>query len=143
MKKKEGLMEEKFFDRAMKLAEKGRGKTSPNPFVGAVIVKDGEIVGEGFTQPYGQDHAEVQALKSAKEKAEYLLECIGNKLGDIISLRENDYKIDNHMTLSDKLPLEQRVNNSRNHAPTDNTSVNIRINNITITAHIIAEFEIN
>ena len=62
-------MEEKFFDRAMELAEKGRGKTSPNPFVGAVIVKNGEIVGEGFTQPYGEDHAEVQALKMAKDEA--------------------------------------------------------------------------
>ena len=62
-------MEEKYFIRAMELAENGRGKTSPNPFVGAVIVKNNEIVGEGFTQPYGQDHAEIQALKQAAEKA--------------------------------------------------------------------------
>ncbi len=62
-------MEEKFFDRAIELAEKGRGKTSPNPFVGAVIVKNDEIVGEGYTQPYGQNHAEIQALEMAKEKA--------------------------------------------------------------------------
>ena len=62
-------MEEKFFNRAMQLAEMGRGKTSPNPFVGAVIVKDNKIVGEGYTQPYGQDHAEIQALKMAKEEA--------------------------------------------------------------------------
>lgn len=62
-------MEEKYFVKAMELAEKGRGKTSPNPFVGAVIVKNDEIIGEGFTQPYGQDHAEIQALKEVGEKA--------------------------------------------------------------------------
>ena len=47
------------------------------------------------------------------------------------------------MTLLRKLSLKQRSINSRNHVPIDNTSVNIKINNITITAHIIAEFEIN
>lgn len=57
-----------FFEHALQLAERGRGKTSPNPFVGAVIVKDGAIVGEGYTQPWGQDHAEVQAIKDAQAK---------------------------------------------------------------------------
>jgi len=52
--------------RAIELAENARGKCSPNPYVGAVIVKDGVIIGEGFTQAYGSDHAEVQAVKNCK-----------------------------------------------------------------------------
>jgi len=55
--------------RAIEIAETGRGKTSPNPFVGCVIVKDGEIVGKGVTQKCGSDHAEIQALKSAGDKS--------------------------------------------------------------------------
>ena len=54
-----------FLKKAYDLAETSRGKTSPNPFVGCVIVKDGKIVGEGSTQPYGCDHAEIQAIKMA------------------------------------------------------------------------------
>lgn len=52
-----------FMQRAMHLAEQARGKCSPNPFVGAVLVKNGKVIGEGFTQAYGLDHAEVQAIK--------------------------------------------------------------------------------
>lgn len=59
------MFKEEYFTRAFNLAEKGRGKTSPNPFAGAVIVKNNRIVGEGYTQPCGQDHAEIQALKKA------------------------------------------------------------------------------
>ena len=55
--------------RAIALALRGRGTTAPNPMVGAVIVRDGAIVGEGFTQPAGEDHAEVQALHRAGELA--------------------------------------------------------------------------
>ncbi len=51
--------------RAVTLARQALGSTSPNPAVGAVVVKDGEIVGEGYTQPPGGDHAEVVALKQA------------------------------------------------------------------------------
>ena len=51
--------------RALALAEKALGTTSPNPSVGAVIVRDGIVVGEGFTQPPGQAHAEVVALQQA------------------------------------------------------------------------------
>jgi len=54
---------------AFKLAQEARGKTLPNPAVGAVIVRDGQIVGQGRTQAAGQDHAEVQALKDAGEAA--------------------------------------------------------------------------
>lgn len=58
-----------YFDRAIEIAEYGRGKTSPNPFVGALIVKGSQIIGEGYTQPWGSDHAEVQALKKAGSNA--------------------------------------------------------------------------
>lgn len=50
--------------RALRLAEKGRGFTLPNPMVGAVIVKGGERIGEGFHERYGEAHAEVKALES-------------------------------------------------------------------------------
>ena len=55
--------------RALALAMRGRGTTAPNPMVGAVIVRDGRIVGEGFTQPAGGPHAEVHALAVAQEAA--------------------------------------------------------------------------
>jgi diaminohydroxyphosphoribosylaminopyrimidine deaminase/5-amino-6-(5-phosphoribosylamino)uracil reductase len=55
---------------ALALAEKGRGRTSPNPAVGAVLVKDGRIVGRGFHTWVGRDHAEVVALKEAGEQAQ-------------------------------------------------------------------------
>lgn len=50
---------------AVKAAENARGTCSPNPFVGAVIVKNNTLIAEGWTQTYGGDHAEVQALKKA------------------------------------------------------------------------------
>lgn len=49
-------------NRALKLAEKGRGKVHPNPLVGAVVVKNGRVIGEGFHEAYGGPHAEVNAL---------------------------------------------------------------------------------
>ncbi|MBL8520278.1 MAG: bifunctional diaminohydroxyphosphoribosylaminopyrimidine deaminase/5-amino-6-(5-phosphoribosylamino)uracil reductase RibD [Betaproteobacteria bacterium] len=55
--------------RAMALAEKGRTITSPNPFVGCVIVNGGCIVGEGFTQAGGRPHAEAEALAGAGARA--------------------------------------------------------------------------
>src|SRR5215207_6521977 len=51
-----------FLARAIELAEGGRGAVSPNPLVGAVVVRDGEILGEGFHAAYGQAHAEHNAL---------------------------------------------------------------------------------
>ena len=59
--------DDKFMARALELAR--GGKPSPNPHVGAVVVKDGEIVGEGFHERAGYDHAEIVALKAAKTKA--------------------------------------------------------------------------
>jgi diaminohydroxyphosphoribosylaminopyrimidine deaminase / 5-amino-6-(5-phosphoribosylamino)uracil reductase len=55
--------------RALELAERGRGKTHPNPVVGAVVVNDGEVVGEGWHERKGGPHAEVVALRSAGERA--------------------------------------------------------------------------
>ena len=56
-------------ERALELAEGAVGKTSPNPPVGAVVARDGRIVGEGHTQPAGEAHAEVVALREAGELA--------------------------------------------------------------------------
>lgn len=58
-----------FMKRALVLAAKGRGTTSPNPMVGAVIVKSGQIVTEGYHRQPGSDHAEVEALKRAEDRA--------------------------------------------------------------------------
>ncbi len=69
---------QKFMSRCIALAELGAGTTSPNPMVGAVIVHEGKIIGEGYTSPYGGVHAEVNAVNAVKvlygeEKALYLL----------------------------------------------------------------------
>jgi diaminohydroxyphosphoribosylaminopyrimidine deaminase / 5-amino-6-(5-phosphoribosylamino)uracil reductase len=55
---------------ACKLAEKAAGRTSPNPMVGAVLVRDGKIIGSGFHEFAGADHAEIVALKKAGGRAE-------------------------------------------------------------------------
>lgn len=54
-----------FLERAMKLAELGRGHTRPNPVVGALVLRDGAVLGEGFHAAPGRDHAEVVAMKAA------------------------------------------------------------------------------
>lgn len=59
----------KFMRLALRLATKGRGLTNPNPMVGAVLVKDGKIVGRGYHRQAGQAHAEILALQEAGEKA--------------------------------------------------------------------------
>ncbi|MBU1726330.1 MAG: bifunctional diaminohydroxyphosphoribosylaminopyrimidine deaminase/5-amino-6-(5-phosphoribosylamino)uracil reductase RibD [Candidatus Omnitrophica bacterium] len=58
-----------FMGLAMKLALKAKGLTSPNPMVGALVVKDGKIVGKGFHQKAGLSHAEIIALDQAGKKA--------------------------------------------------------------------------
>lgn len=60
-------MDRYYMKLAIRRAEKSRGKCSPNPFVGAVIVSNGKIIAEGNTQAYGGDHAEIVALKAAGE----------------------------------------------------------------------------
>lgn len=52
---------------ALNLAQKGRGSVNPNPMVGAVVVKEGRIIGEGFHQKYGAYHAEREALNACRE----------------------------------------------------------------------------
>ncbi len=56
-------------EQALQLARLAVGEVSPNPAVGAVIIRGDEIVGEGFTQPPGGDHAEIVAMKQAGERA--------------------------------------------------------------------------
>jgi diaminohydroxyphosphoribosylaminopyrimidine deaminase / 5-amino-6-(5-phosphoribosylamino)uracil reductase len=58
-----------YMQRAVTLAQKGTGLASPNPLVGCVLVRQGQIVGEGFHQYEWRDHAEILAIKSAGEKA--------------------------------------------------------------------------
>jgi len=58
-----------YMKQALSLAKLALGQVSPNPAVGAVVVKDGEVVGQGYTQPPGSWHAEVMALKQAGKKA--------------------------------------------------------------------------
>ncbi len=62
-------MERRFLERALELAERGRGTTHPNPIVGAVVAAGDEIVGEGWHERKGGPHAEVMALDAADERA--------------------------------------------------------------------------
>ena len=57
-----------YMRRCLSLARKGLGRVSPNPMVGCVIVKDGNIIGEGYHRKYGEAHAEVNAIESVKDK---------------------------------------------------------------------------
>ena len=60
------VFDQQMMARALQLAHQGLYSTMPNPRVGCVIARDGQVLGEGFTQPAGQDHAEVQALKACR-----------------------------------------------------------------------------
>jgi len=62
-------VEARFLERALELAENGRGTTHPNPIVGAVVVAEDEVVGEGWHERKGGPHAEVAALQAAGERA--------------------------------------------------------------------------
>jgi diaminohydroxyphosphoribosylaminopyrimidine deaminase / 5-amino-6-(5-phosphoribosylamino)uracil reductase len=63
------MAEARFLERALELAERGRGTTAPNPIVGAVVARDGKVVGEGWHERAGEPHAEVAALRAAGERA--------------------------------------------------------------------------
>jgi diaminohydroxyphosphoribosylaminopyrimidine deaminase/5-amino-6-(5-phosphoribosylamino)uracil reductase len=63
------VADRRFMALALTLGRRGQGRTWPNPAVGAVVVKDGVIVGRGWTQPGGRPHAEPEALKRAGEAA--------------------------------------------------------------------------
>lgn len=60
-------MDSKYMKRSLELAERGAGYTNPNPLVGAVMVKEGRIIGEGYHEIYGGPHAEVNAFRHATE----------------------------------------------------------------------------
>ena len=62
-------MQETYMRRAIELAKKGIGAVNPNPLVGAVIVKDGRIIGEGYHRRYGELHAERDAFAHLTEDA--------------------------------------------------------------------------
>ena len=64
------MTDQEYVLRAIQLAKKGEGWTNPNPMVGAVIVKDGKIIGEGYHKKYGELHAERNAIASLTESAE-------------------------------------------------------------------------
>ena len=61
-------IERRHLARAIELAEHGRGRVSPNPLVGAVIVRDDEMIAEGFHRGYGEPHAEVEAIRAAGDE---------------------------------------------------------------------------
>jgi diaminohydroxyphosphoribosylaminopyrimidine deaminase/5-amino-6-(5-phosphoribosylamino)uracil reductase len=61
--------DERYMRRAIELAERGWGQVAPNPLVGAVVVSDGQVVGEGFHARFGEEHAETVALREAGARA--------------------------------------------------------------------------
>ncbi|MCB9689097.1 MAG: bifunctional diaminohydroxyphosphoribosylaminopyrimidine deaminase/5-amino-6-(5-phosphoribosylamino)uracil reductase RibD [Alphaproteobacteria bacterium] len=61
-----GLDRVRWMRRALELSQRALGNTAPNPPVGAVLVRDGQLLGEGWTQPAGSDHAEVMAIAAAR-----------------------------------------------------------------------------
>jgi diaminohydroxyphosphoribosylaminopyrimidine deaminase/5-amino-6-(5-phosphoribosylamino)uracil reductase len=71
MKQMNGMTESDrvWMRRALELAERGRGGVEPNPLVGAVVVRDGQVVGEGWHQRFGEAHAEIHALAAAGDGA--------------------------------------------------------------------------
>ncbi|MDP7423745.1 MAG: bifunctional diaminohydroxyphosphoribosylaminopyrimidine deaminase/5-amino-6-(5-phosphoribosylamino)uracil reductase RibD [bacterium] len=64
------LVDERYMKRALALAERGRLYVSPNPMVGAVLVKDGRVIGEGYHRAFGKPHAEVEAIRDAVNRGE-------------------------------------------------------------------------
>jgi diaminohydroxyphosphoribosylaminopyrimidine deaminase/5-amino-6-(5-phosphoribosylamino)uracil reductase len=68
------LSEEKYMERCIQLAEQGAGNVAPNPMVGAVLVYENKIIGEGYHQKYGEAHAEVNCVNSVKEEDKSFIE---------------------------------------------------------------------
>lgn len=63
------MTDQQWMRQVLRLAEKGRGRTAPNPMVGAILVKGGQVVGRGYHVRAGEPHAEIVALQQAGEKA--------------------------------------------------------------------------
>ena len=64
------MTDESYIKLAIEIAKKGRGNVSPNPLVGCIIVKDERIISAGYHEKYGENHAEINAINSAKESVE-------------------------------------------------------------------------
>lgn len=64
---------QKYIQRCLQLAQKGLGTTAPNPMVGAVLVYQDLIIGEGYTSPFGKSHAEVNCINSVKTNDQHLI----------------------------------------------------------------------
>src|ERR1035437_4795006 len=62
-----------YMTRCLELADLGKGHVAPNPMVGAVLVHNGSIIGEGYHQQYGLSHAEVNCINSVREKDKILI----------------------------------------------------------------------
>ena len=62
------LNHKKYIQRCLHIAKNGIGTARPNPSVGAVVVCEGKIIGEGFTSEYGENHAEVNAINAVRNK---------------------------------------------------------------------------
>ena len=67
-------MHETYMNRCLQLALLGAGNTAPNPMVGAVLVYEDKIIGEGYHQHYGGPHAEVNCINSVKDNDRHLIE---------------------------------------------------------------------
>lgn len=61
------MTDESYIQLAIEIAKKGKGEVSPNPLVGCIIVKNDKIIGAGYHQKYGHNHAEINAINSAKQ----------------------------------------------------------------------------
>lgn len=67
------MMHETYMRRCLQLAEMGKGNVSPNPMVGAVLVHDGRVIGEGWHKEYGKAHAEVNCIESVADADKHLI----------------------------------------------------------------------
>ncbi|MFN5640839.1 MAG: riboflavin biosynthesis protein RibD, partial [Sphingobacteriales bacterium] len=67
------LSDAMYMQRAIELAKRGAGYVAPNPLVGAVLVHNGRIIGEGWHETYGEAHAEVNCINSVKEQDKALI----------------------------------------------------------------------
>lgn len=64
------MTDESYIQLTLEIAKKGKGYVSPNPLVGAILVKDEKIIGAGFHEKYGESHAEINAIKNARHSVE-------------------------------------------------------------------------
>ena len=88
------MKDAEYMERAIKLAARGLGHTRPNPAVGAVIVKGGKIIGEGWHKKAGGDHAEVAAIKNALRRV------ISQDLGEIFSDKPSSLDLSDEAVVS-------------------------------------------